>query len=297
MSEDREITKKIQEIISLRFKDVNVTEKERSRIISEAFSQTIDETAKEIHYSIKKGIPKMIRETNKIHTRHHKKLNIIWKTPLDMLEALWIIAIEIGQDFNERNYKKVIKDNDLTLFILTRLHCQACQIVGEIITLLRNGYADGANARWRSLFETVVTALFINKQGKETAERYLAHEIIDKYKRMNEMHKYLEELNIEPVPDKEIEILKEERKQLIIKYGKSFKGSYGWAAYALDKNRPNYRDIEEAIGLNYLRPYYQLANIPVHAGPMSILFDLGMPETDILMLAGSSNRGLADPGQ
>ena len=76
---------------------------------------------------------------------------------------------------------------------------------------------------------------------------------------------------------------------------RAFNQSYGWASYALDKKKATFRNIEENVGLDHLRPYYQLACLPVHAGITSILYDLGAPEVDTLLLAGPSNRGLADP--
>ena len=69
-----------------------MTEEERSHIISEGYAEALDKTAKEIYHSLKNDIPKMIRENKKIKTGFYKRLNKMWKTPLDMLEALLIIA-------------------------------------------------------------------------------------------------------------------------------------------------------------------------------------------------------------
>ena len=55
------------------------------------------------------------------------------------------------------------------------LHANACLVTSEVITLLEAGYSSGATARWRSLHEVAVYAMFIVKHGPGTAERYLRH--------------------------------------------------------------------------------------------------------------------------
>jgi len=53
---------------------------------------------------------------------------------------------------------------------LARLYGRACQIGRKIELLLSNGFADGAEARWRTLHELTVVACFIYKHGEETAK-------------------------------------------------------------------------------------------------------------------------------
>ncbi|MFS4688339.1 DUF5677 domain-containing protein [Klebsiella quasipneumoniae subsp. similipneumoniae] len=50
----------------------------------------------------------------------------------------------------------------------------------------KNGFADAAHARWRALHEVAATAMFIAKHGKECAERFYYHEIVDSYNGMLE---------------------------------------------------------------------------------------------------------------
>lgn len=42
----------------------------------------------------------------------------------------------------------------------------------EILTLVKNGLADGAFARWRSLFELSVISNFISSNSEEVAKAY-----------------------------------------------------------------------------------------------------------------------------
>lgn len=52
---------------------------------------------------------------------------------------------------NDRNSRL-----DLIMNVLFKLHSRSIQMSKEILTLLRNGYPDGALTRWRSLHESNV---------------------------------------------------------------------------------------------------------------------------------------------
>src|SRR5436190_21557442 len=83
----------------------------------------------------------------------------------------------------------------------------------------------------------------------------------------------------------------------VTRFGKEFRGQYGWAAHHLKLSQPGFGDLERAAGIDHLRSYSQMASYNVHANAKGIFWKLGlMPETQLL-LAGSSNVGLADPGQ
>jgi hypothetical protein len=43
------------------------------------------------------------------------------------------------------------------------------------------GYASGAHARWRTLHEIAVVALFIAQEDNSTAERYVHHRFVKSY--------------------------------------------------------------------------------------------------------------------
>lgn len=81
---------------------------------------------------------------------------------------------------------------------------------------------------------------------------------------------------------------------MIHQYNKPFKEQYGWAAAHLKKERPSFADIELAVGLDHLRPYYQLASHPVHANAKGLYFKLGAFGRR-RRLAGATNHGFAMP--
>ena len=84
---------------------------------------------------------------------------------------------------------------------------------------------------------------------------------------------------------------------MVRRFGKSYGGNYGWAADALKLSKPSFAEVEKAAGLDNLRPYYRMASHNIHANPKGVFVKLGLAGigTDLL-LAGPSQRGLADPG-
>ncbi|WP_139275800.1 DUF5677 domain-containing protein [Ruminococcus sp. YE78] len=52
------------------------------------------------------------------------------------------------------------------------MHGRACQIFLEIFHLMRLGFADGAYARWRTLYELCCCADFIRHHGEKIAKQY-----------------------------------------------------------------------------------------------------------------------------
>ncbi|MCR4944778.1 MAG: DUF5677 domain-containing protein [Clostridium sp.] len=91
-------------------------------------------------------------------------------------ESLYILAVEAGEDFSNfaSNLDPKIMDKKKYLFTaLKEIHGRACQQYDEIVCLLENGFADGAMARWRSLYELAVIAHFIMENREETAKSFI----------------------------------------------------------------------------------------------------------------------------
>jgi hypothetical protein len=215
-----------------------------------------------------------------------------WGRAIDLLDTQIVIAAEVNAYLHQKQPK-----TDRVLDVLIRLQARACQIASEIVVLLRNGYADGAHARWRSLHEIAVVGYFIAKHGEEFAQRYLSHHIVESYKGSLHYQKYADELGLEKFTEEETKDFKDRYDEIVRKYGPDYKNQYGWAAAALNKSNPTFSDIEAAISLDHLRPYYKLASHNVHAGPKGF-FKLGLyPWEQAELLTGPSNTGLVDPGQ
>lgn len=99
-----------------------------------------------------------------------------WGAGLAASQTMYIIAIESAElfckfvsedlDDNERQPKQY------TFLALQHMHGRACQIFLEIFHLMRLGFADGAYARWRSMYELCCCADFIRHHGEKIAKQY-----------------------------------------------------------------------------------------------------------------------------
>lgn len=241
---------------------------------------------------------RVLKEDRKSLTSFQKKLMSIWGDSFDSLEMLISISVSIGEEFNIENFPEASKRNDIVFDILRRSHARACQVGYEILTLLKGGYADGAIARWRTLHEIAVIALFITKHKDKVAQRYLDHIAIQNYEEAKAYQRHCEYLGLDPISDDEFSEMKMERDQLCNQYGKGYETNYGWAGNVLDTPKPNLTHLEKDIFVSHLRPYVKFSNINIHAGAKGITFRLGLPPEDpFTIVYGPSIFGLADPGQ
>lgn len=89
------------------------------------------------------------------------RLHAKWYTALGFLEFFILLNQNLGRARNHYYRETAAENDDYVFDALTRLHARGCQVSREILTLLKSGYADGADARWRSLHELATTAFFI----------------------------------------------------------------------------------------------------------------------------------------
>ncbi len=219
----------------------------------------------------------------------------VWGKPLDYLEFLVSLAKEFGDLINEKCREEGKAESSNLIEALTRLFARICQVSSEVLTLLKNGFADGAMARWRTVHELFVVSSFIRDNGEEIAERYFFHNDVESFKAAIQYQKYCKALGYKRLSKKELKNLTDSYESAIARYGSGFKVSYGWAVPALKNPRPTFATIEESVELDHFRPLFKLASQNVHGGPKGILNRLGMFEGRFL-LTGPSDIGLGDPG-
>lgn len=254
------------------------------------------EVAEKLLESIKASAPEALRESRQEHEGFVERNERRWQEGFDLLEILLSIATEAGSEFNERLRPKAVEENDALFDVLVKLHAKGCLIGKEIACLLRNGFADGAQARWRSLHEVTVTALFLQKNGLEAAKRYIHHERIDSYRLAYKHRAHDARLNEKGPSEVEMVALKEQFDEIVGLYEPEFKNSYGWAIPYVRGNKPNFAMLEEAVQLEHWRPYYSWASQNVHATSKTLHRSLGMSEAkEPCVLVGPSNSGMTDP--
>jgi Family of unknown function (DUF5677) len=219
-----------------------------------------------------------------------------WRLPLERLAMMLTITREFSEMVGARLQQEQSSSNKNLVAVLVRLHARACQVGAEVLTLLREGFPDGAMARWRTLHEIAVVAMFIRDRGDAMAERYLFHSTMESHKAMLSYQAHARRLRLRRLPARQVQAITRDFNALLSRFGRPFKSDYGWASET-PTEQPNFSEIEAKISVEHWRPYYRLASYSVHANPKGILFKMGMPHSSDLLLMGPSNYGFADPGQ
>ena len=103
--------------------------------------------------------------------------NLIWGRCFATSQAMYVMAVEAAEIYCE------FVTNDLTdeeiipkqfkFLALQHMQARACQEFLEILYLMRFGFADGAYARWRSMYELCCCAQFISTQDEQIAKQYV----------------------------------------------------------------------------------------------------------------------------
>ncbi|MDO1451093.1 DUF5677 domain-containing protein [Rhodocytophaga aerolata] len=262
--------------------------------LSEELPSIIDKTADVVLNKI--YIHSVVEEHIQNRKGFEQRLWNYWKEPFELFEQFILIVLDAGVSFNEQYHQNATNENDLVFEVLTRLHARACQVASEVLVLLESGFADGAHARWRTLHEITVSAMFVAKHGDKVAEKYLEHEIVELYKAANQYQEHCVALGQEPLTEEELNKIQFAYNNVLSRYGNEFKEGYGWAANTLSMKKPNFTDIEMNVGLEKWRPYYKMASYNVHGNAKGIAFQLGaLPTERRILLAGATNYGFTDP--
>jgi hypothetical protein len=178
---------------------------------------------------------------------------------------------------------------------LTRLQARSCRLVSEVTVLLEAGLSEGAIARWRALHEVATVAMFLSDSDENLSERYLNHVGIEELRAAREYLAHASRLGLESLSDEEFAALEDTKRDLVSRFGRTFAEQYGWAADRLKNPNPGFADIERAVGLDHLRPFYRMASHSVHPNPMGVYFHLGLTGQEEFVLTGPSNTGLGEP--
>lgn len=227
------------------------------------------ESAIDILATLKRGWQGELRRQRREGAGFERRLSRRWGEPLALLRMLLTIAQEYGASVNQELRESSVPSPYL-VEVLTRLHARACQVVHEILVLLVAGLADGAMARWRTLHEIAVIALFIGEHGEDLAERYVLHQHVESRRAARDYIACQERLGYEPLEPSEIEAVEQLYANLLGRFGHSFGTQYGWAAEQLGIKKPAFDRIERAAGIDHLRAHYRMASHNVHANPKGV---------------------------
>ena len=251
----------------------------------------------QIYFKSLKSLSKeMLSEQKQDRKEFESILYKDWEEPLDLLECL----IRVSWETVDKHRKNVIQQGfreDVKFNALIRIHARALKTTNEILTLLKAGYPDGANARWRNLHELAVISMFLSDNDNIISQRYLEHEIIMRYKETLNYQEHCEELGYAPCEEKFLDKIKEKKESLCNKYGKDYYKDWGWIPKSKVSNQ-SFTDLEKHIGLDRLHPFYKLSSAHIH-GSSRGFYTLGLRDDfqNKILSIGASNYGLADPIQ
>jgi hypothetical protein len=236
--------------------------------------------------------------TKAIRYGFESRLARTWRTPLRHY-ARFLRAIAYTNELvtAQINDDQLLESSCLAKALLM-LHARAFSVASEVEVLMHSGFADGASARWRTLHEISVTAAFLVEHGEDAAVRYLDHFPCEQLKSANLYEEHQDSWGEGRLDAEFMAALKADVDRLAKQYGEPFRRDNGWAAAALQLKKVTFLDIERAVKLNFMRPYYRGASEQVHASSRGAVIRTGLISQDStleMILAGPSNYGLADP--
>lgn len=200
-----------------------------------------------------------------VHLKNQKK---IAKTHRASFTAFILYINGCFNVYNKIVKKISRKKIDSTLKMSVSLYGLIIRRADEILTMLLNGYIDGAMIIWRSLYENAIVLLVLALENdNDLADRYFQHSVRSSRKKVLSFNKNHKELKFAPLP-KSTEInLQKNVDEMNKRYGKEFlDNEYGWADKLFSgKQKASFFILEERVQMNRFRPYYILCCDQVHS--------------------------------
>jgi len=278
---------------------------EYARILKKVMSKrSIRKFGAELKQSFDNRSAKILDENKSLITGFESRLYERWKTPFDQFQCMIRIAGDLGSDKKGRLVKSTNDTKKFTRSALIQLHARAVHISNEILTLLKAGYPDAANARWRSIHELAVIAFFLSKNSEDISERFLNHRIVKSYREAEKYQEMCRKMHEIPIPEEKFQAIKRQHDALLKRYGNDFDftgSGYEWVPKDLvlppgSKKRVSFPVVEKKVGLDQWYPFYSWSSNAIHGGARGFERLGTMLHSDILLI-GPSNFGLADPLQ
>lgn len=273
----------------------------RMDLTGEIYPETVRAYASEMKCRLARHRKAILRATRSCDLAVATEIEGTWTNALQSCELVIYQAARCGEQFMSLRSQDD-RPRAYKFEALLGLHSNAVRISKEILCLLRSGYANGAHARWRSLYEYAVIADFVAKEADDIAERFLDHEIVKAYEQMQSCQRHCELAN-EPFPEQnEMDSIKRQVDAVGSKYGQDFLGQFGWAKPGLQRRNPgrkggvNFEDIENATDMELWRSPYKLASHAVHPTAFSLGFDMGLDGRNEVDRVRPTSFGLAEPG-
>lgn len=155
-------------------------------------------------------------QSNRENARFLSHHDMVWGDCFVASQLLYELSFEAANIHSKYVSANIPKEEFLSLQytfqVMQHLQGRACQIYLEILELVKAGFADGAFARWRSLYEICCIGQFIKDNGEPIAKKYFeqaetddqkyhwANSIVDKNNiKVTSFKQIQETCSIEPV--------------------------------------------------------------------------------------------------
>lgn len=145
-----------------------------SELYQEVLKQGSDSAVRDFKHFTKEAVKCNEKEYNYFAKSHDEA----WGECLNFSEMMYTMCTEAMDrycDFCydlEKNDPDSVESKRYTFVSFREICARACQEYLEIVTLVKNGLADGAFARWRSLDELCIIIQFIQEQGEIVAKAF-----------------------------------------------------------------------------------------------------------------------------
>lgn len=219
-----------------------------------------------------------------------------WKPAFDHLEMMWEIAQELGESNANEFDQDTDESTQVVMAALSNIFPKALLVTNEIICLLKGGFPDGALARWRSLHELTVTAMYILQEGREPAIAYMLSFHFAARRAALQMNEHAERARLDEFSKGDLEGFDTRRNEAEKVLGRKIEKDKDGEWPAINLKHRDFAAIEKRVGMDHWRPRYKWASQHTHADRKPVGNLLGMSESkEAVNLVGASNSGFADP--
>jgi hypothetical protein len=244
-----------------------------------------------------------LKTSKEIEWEFEDTVLITWKKPLELLDLLLNICLEVSNDFISKSEIATSSNRNHVQEALVKQQANACLVFNEILHLLKSGFPIGANSLWRTLHEIACVSYFISEHGDDVAKRFLDYETVEIYFQAEAVSKHQQNIECSSLSERDIKSMKKEVAALKKTYGADYTKKsnypYGWIPRTVMKTR-SLKELERSVKLDVFRPYYDLAGYNVLSGQNGLIFTLGIMKSKkkrLIMPVGPTNYGLGEPGK
>lgn len=171
------IEKVLQDIVKEKIEssasEKELEEKINPKVFSKSMSELIKQASDDSVAFIEKIMYEKVLDERAYDDEFLARQNQKWGKAFVASEAMYICVLESAETYTE--YVGEVHNNEVSFMYhaLRNIHARALQIYLEILCLNKNGFADGAYARWRSMYELSIMSAFIKKYGEEVAKSFV----------------------------------------------------------------------------------------------------------------------------